>query len=136
MNKIGAYYISVENKLIVIYLSGYIDIDDLIYLQNVMHLNPTFNAYFDVIIDFRDSIPVANEQDIKRYIEFMKMNSQYFRNRKGAYLTSKPNEVVATTLFSILLNDIPIKTMIFSSIEPLRIGTIIKILITNLLIMC
>ena len=117
MNKIGAYIIITEKRLIIIYFSGEIDIDDLIYLQQFMHLDSSYDASFDVIIDFRDCIPIAEYGDINRYIEFMNDNIKYYSKRKGAYLTNKPVDVVATTLFALMPKKIPIETQIFSTVD-------------------
>ena len=116
MNKIGKYKIIVDKQLIIIYFSGNIDVDDLINLQKNLHSNPAFDASFDVIADFRDCLTIVSQDDIARYVQFMKDNISYYQKRKGAYLTCKPNQVVATTLFSIKLSELPIEIKIFSSI--------------------
>ncbi len=117
VNKVGRFKIIPEKRLILIYFIGEISIDELIFLNKCSFKAPGYDASFDVIVDLRDCYPKANIDDLRYYINFINENKSFYKKRKGVYLTSKPEEVVATTLFSKMHKDVPFEIEIFSTVS-------------------
>ncbi len=117
MNKFGAYKIFTTERLIIEYHFGDINIDDFIESRKIISSDQEYNPDFDVIFDFRNANMIVDEKDIKRFVEFFKKYTPIMGKRHSAYLTSKPNQVVITTLFSINIEGAPISPMTFSTFE-------------------
>lgn len=117
MKKEMSYKIIEESRLIIEFFSGDINIDDIIHLQNIISDELNYNPTFDLVFDTREANILVNEKDMIKYLEFVKNHPKIYGKRKAAYLTSKPNEVVVGTLFSKLINDVPIHANVFSTTE-------------------
>lgn len=119
MIKIGKYKILTELNLIIEYYSGEIDIDDIIHMQKVLSEESIYRPTQDIILDFRDATLKIEEEDLKRYLEFVKGFPKVFGKRKAAYLTNTPNDVVITTIFDLVVqqNDVPINIGIYSTFK-------------------
>ncbi len=97
--KYGSYKIIPDKKLVIEYYSGELDYDDLIEFKKAIIKEPEYDFYFQTIVDLRYCFLKTNPQDFVNWIDFINTNFGNERVRKVAYLTSKPNEVVLTTLF-------------------------------------
>ena len=119
MCKIGTYKILPTFKLIIEYYSGNINIDDLIHLKRVISLEQDYNPTFTSLVDFRDAILNVDEKDLIKYLNFVKEYTKVFGHRNTVFLTSTPNDVVKTTLFSLIVEsfNMPISVKIYSTIE-------------------
>ena len=103
--------------MIVEYHSGNINIDEFIQSRKTISQDPDFNPDFDILFDFRDANMLVNQADIKKFSEFFKGYSPIIGNRKSAYITSKPNQVAITTIFSMEIEDISVNPRTFSTVE-------------------
>lgn len=119
MSKFGSYKIITNERLIIEYHSGDISVNEFLESRKIISSVPDYNPYFDLVLDFRDVNMLANEKDIKRFVSFFKGFKQILGKRKSAYLTSKPNQVVITTVFSLDIKDTPVSPMTFSTIDAL-----------------
>ncbi len=119
MSKYGTYIIITRERLIIEYHSGDININDFIESRKIISSDRDYNPDFDTVFDFRDANMIANEKDIKSFMSFFKGFNPIWGKRKSAYLTSKPNHVVITTVFSLEIKDFSISPMTFSTIEAL-----------------
>jgi hypothetical protein len=117
MEKFGSYKILNKERLIVEYHSGDINIDEFINSRKIISSDSEYNADFDLIFDFRDVNMIVSQQDIDKFVVFLKNFNPILGKRKSAYLTSKPHEVVITTLFSMNIKDLSILPHTFSSLE-------------------
>ena len=119
MEKVGAYKIIYDRPLIVEYYYGLITAEDLIYLKNVIRKEPDYNLYFNTVLDLRDCDLQINSEGLATIVDFFESSFEKTGIRKVAYLTSKPNEVVRATLYSILLgrSELNFNPNIFSTIE-------------------
>jgi hypothetical protein len=119
MEKVGAYKIIYDRPLIVEYYNGLITAEDLIYLKNVIKEEPNYNLYFNTILDLRDCDLQINTEGLRTIVDFFISSSEKTGIRKVAYLTSKPNQVVIATLYSILVESsgLNFDPNIFSTIE-------------------
>jgi hypothetical protein len=119
MTKSGTYKIFPEDRLIVEYHAGDINIDDFIESRKVISSAQEYSADYDLVLDFRDVNMIVTSKDIARFVDFFRGFDQIHGTRKSAYLTRKPNEVVVTTLFSMKVKDSGLTPMTFSTIDAL-----------------
>lgn len=119
MGKFGAYKIITERQLVIEYYRGELIIDDLIYLKKAIVKNPSYTKTWNTIFDFRDCNLSIKSTDISKLVEHMKMTYTETNTRKLALLSTKPNEVALSTLYTILLQEsgLNFKTFIVSEIE-------------------
>jgi hypothetical protein len=118
--KVGSYIIVPPKKLILEYYSGEIRMSDLIQFKRIISKDPNYNFYFNTIIDFRDAELLINNDEFVRLLEFFRKKFRVTGMRNVAYLTSTPNAVVITTLFSLLADeyaDLNFNLKTFSTIE-------------------
>ncbi|MFC2089235.1 hypothetical protein ACFLT1_00555 [Bacteroidota bacterium] len=115
MKRKGTYKIIAEKSLIVQFYSGDVFMEDLIYLQKIISNELNYKPTFDIVADFSEANLILTEKDLNDYSEFIKNHPKIQGKRKAAYLTSKPQEVVMTTLFSELIKDTSIQPNIFST---------------------
>lgn len=119
MEKVGAYKIIYDRPLIVEYYSGVITVEDLIHFKNIIKEEPNYDLYFNTILDFRDCDLQIDKKGLAAIVDFLDSSFEKSGNRKVAYLTSKPNEVVSATLYSILVEKSKLSfiTNIFSTLD-------------------
>ena len=114
--KFGSYKILTEERLIVEYHSGEINVDDFILSREIVSSDSAYSPDYDLIFDFRDVDMIVSPQDIVKFVDFFRNFSPILGTRKSAYLTSRPNEVVITTLFSRGIGNLPIVSKTFSTL--------------------
>ena len=117
MEKFGSYKILKKEKLIVEYHFGDINIADFINSRIMISSDSEYNPDFDLIFDFREVNMIVSQQDINKFVVFFKNYIPILGKRKSAYLTSKPNEVVITTLFSMNIKELSVLPNTFSTLE-------------------
>ncbi|WP_372640994.1 hypothetical protein [Ancylomarina sp.] len=115
MNKSGSYVILEKEQIIIEYHSGEINVDDIINSRKVISSNPDYNPNFNIVLDIRDASMNLSPHDVARGVAFIKKFNILLGERKSAFLTSSPNHVVITTLFSRGLGGFPIKPRVFST---------------------
>ena len=119
MGKFGTYKILYDRPLIVEYYNGLISTGDLIHLKNVIKEEPNYNFYSNTILDFRDCDLKIEMEELETIIHFFKSNFEKKEKRTIVYLTSKPNEIVLATLYSVLAEnaELNFNPNVFSSIK-------------------
>lgn len=117
MEKFGSFKILKKERLIIEYHSGDINVEEFIDSRKIISSSSDYNPAFDLIFDFRDVNMIVNQQDIEKFVVFFKKFNPILGDRKSAYLTSKPNEVVITTLFSVKIKNLSIQPHTFSTLE-------------------
>jgi hypothetical protein len=120
MNKIAAYKIISPQKLVVEYYAGEITVEDLMHLKETVSKETNYDFYFDTVLDLRDAILKMNKEDLIRLLEFMKERFKDDKTRYVAYLTSKPNDVVQSLVWSQLVkeqSELDMKPQVFSTID-------------------
>jgi len=116
MNNRIEYIILKEHNLILEHYSGNIYLDDIIRLAEIESADENFNATLNIIVDFRKATLNITEKDVSEYVQYAK-NKNNFEVKKTAILTSTPNHVVVSTLFSIMKDDLPIDVKICSTLS-------------------
>lgn len=121
MEKFGTYKILYDRPLIVEYYNGLITVEDFIHLKNTITKEPNYNFYSNTILDLRDCNIKIEMEELETLINFYRENFEKKEDRTVAYLTSKPNEIVLATLYSVLVenSDLNFNTNVFTTIKPI-----------------
>ncbi len=121
MGKFGTYKILYDRPLIVEYYNGLITVEDFIHLKNTIKEEPNYNFYSNTILDLRDCDIKIEMEELETLINFYRANFEKKEDRTVAYLTSKPNEIVLATLYSVLVenSDLNINTNVYTTIKPI-----------------
>ena len=112
----GAYKIIAKERLIVEYHSEEITVSDFMESRRIISSDKDYSPDYDLVLDFRDVEMIAVKEDIDQFARFFKGFDAIIGKRKSAYLTSIPNHVVVTTLFSSEIRGSSITPMTFSTI--------------------
>ena len=67
-------------------------------------------------MDLRDASLVVSDSEIHDYIDFAAKEKSFVQNKKIAFLTSKPSEVVVGVLFSRKSKILPVILDVFSTL--------------------
>lgn len=118
MKKLACYRILTKGKIILEYFGGTIDWSDIIDLKEKEMSDLYYKSNYNVIADVRDALNDLNdEQEIIKFVNFLKSKKTAIGPRKAAYITSTPNQVVNTELLRQLKGDLPINMKYVSTIE-------------------
>jgi hypothetical protein len=120
MDKIINYSILPELSLIIEYLGGKVDGDDAINLKKIEKKDLKYNPKYNCLVDFRDIEIRMDDEGIKsmsKFIEFFKGEKTVLSLRKSALLTSKPQQVVLSSLLKEFSIELPVYFEIFSTLE-------------------
>ena len=98
---ISKYKISKENNLIIEIHKGTLDIDSFINFKTKLTKDSLFTNSLNYYIDFKNVTFVLSENDVDKYLHFLKNNSDYLGKRKIAIITNTPNQVVYATFFKM-----------------------------------
>ena len=115
----GTYKIIPKERLIVEYHSDEIAVSDFMESRKIISSDKDYSPDYDLVLDFRDVIMIASREDIDQFARFFKGFDPILGKRKSAYLTSIPNHVVVTTLFSSEIRGSSITPKTFSTVGAL-----------------
>ena len=104
-------------KLIIESYVGDVTVMDIIKNKKRITEVEGYKADYNLILDFRDANLQINKTELDRLVVYFKENHIYHKEKRVAYLTDKPNEVVVTTLFASKIKEIPIHPEVFSTVE-------------------
>ena len=113
----NTYQIIKNSNLIVHYLSGDVTASLIIEQMKRISLEQDYSIYYDVITDLRDSNVKTEIQEIGGFVDFVTNDLKIVAKRKVIYLTSKPYEVVLTTLLSDVIKNSEINIYVCSTID-------------------
>lgn len=114
MKENANYRLLAPLKTVIMYFTGDIILDDIICLMKQLAQDHEYSPQFNVIVDFRDCNLNFNNQMLLDYIQFLS-KAKLIARRKIAYLTSKPNEVVLTILYSEMVREHSLEIEVFST---------------------
>lgn len=117
MNKILHYKIIPDLKLTIEYFKGKIYLDDIIDFKNIEIKDKEYNPNHNSVGDFRDAELLLDENQIKEFINYVKINNKNIGVRKSALLTNTPDQVVTTSLYQLNSEGLPMSFKIFSTLE-------------------
>jgi hypothetical protein len=116
MSALKSYYeILLEHNLVIEYHSGILDIKSYINFKKSIFNNPLFKPNLDHFIHFKNVKFETTQQDINDFVGFIKTNSASIGKRKIALITNTPNQVVSTTLYKMMIQNLDQSVEIFST---------------------
>jgi hypothetical protein len=118
IEKLVNYIIIPEIKLIVECYKGCLTDEEVLNHKNTMYGDNKYDPAFNVITDMRElEMQVQDDDDIKNLCKFIDFLKNTPVGRRGALLTSKPNQAVLAQLFKELARNTPIEYEVFSTID-------------------
>ena len=120
MEKVGAYKVLSIPELNVEYYSGEITVDDLKQLKNEISKESGYDFNNNTLLDFRDATLILDIQDLMDLLDWLVKKFKQTKRRYVAYLTSEPNEVAQSILWSNIVEkqkDVDYAPGVFSTIE-------------------
>jgi mevalonate kinase len=118
MNELISNYKILENfNLVIEYHSGIITAQNYIAFKKQFFSDPFFKPNLNHLIHFKNVKFNTTPTDISEFVAFMKENLQSLGNRKVAFVTNTPNQVVSTTIYKLMQNDKSQVAEIFSTNE-------------------
>ena len=113
----SVYKINVQHEVIYYSFIGSIKIKDIKEILIKATSNSNYSKIFDQVFDYRFCELSIDIEEIMPFVSFVKNEIKIDAIRTDIYLTSQPNEVVLTTIFSELIKNFQIKPHIVSTIE-------------------
>ena len=113
----STYRIFRDFNLILEYHSGNLDVDSYIKFEQKLFNDSDFRTGLNHFIHFRNITFINPEENLKKFVDFIKNNTSKLGNRKVAFITSTPSHVVTTTIYNTLLSDPKQDIAVFSTIN-------------------
>lgn len=113
----SSYKIINEHNIIIEYHKGNIDIASYIKFKLKTFNDKDFKTGLNYFIHFKNVTFLTPQEDIKKFVDFIKNNAPKLGKRKVAFITSTPNQVVTTTIYKTMLADIEQQVAVFSTNE-------------------
>ncbi len=119
MGKKLEYKFNHKQKIIIETISGKIKLNELIELEKTKLNDPGHNDSYSIIIDIRGAVFEINAAERETFYKMLEeLTANINMNRKCAFITQRPNEVVNSVLFKLRVNEFaPMNFEIFSSEE-------------------
>jgi len=111
----SSYKIITEHNIIIEYHKGNIDVDSYIKFKEKTFNDEDFKTGLNYLIHFKNVTFFTPQEDIKKFVNFIKNNAPKLGKRKVAFVTSTPNQVVTTTIYKTMLADIKQQVAVFST---------------------
>lgn len=111
------YTILSEYNLVLEFHSGILTAENYIEFKKDLINNEHFKANLNHFIHFKNVKFDTNPKDISEFIDFLKGKSQSLGNRKIAFVTNTPNQVVSTTIYKLMQENLNQQVEIFSTEE-------------------
>jgi len=111
----SSYKIISEHNIIIEFHKGNIDVDSYIKFKEKTFNDEDFKTGLNYLIHFKNVTFFTPQEDIKKFVNFIKNNAPKLGKRKVAFVTSTPNQVVTTTIYKSMLADIKQQVAVFST---------------------
>ena len=111
----STYKIFPEHRLIIEFHKGILEVDTYIEFKKKLAIDTLFEANMNYLIHFKEVTFKTTSEDILRFIDFMKTQEEKIGKRRLAFITNTPNQVVSTTIYKSLQNDLMQEVEIFST---------------------
>ena len=82
-------------------------------MKTLKQVSITFLVVYDLFL--KNVTFFTPQEDIKKFVNFIKNNAPKLGKRKVAFVTSTPNQVVTTTIYKSMLADIKQQVAVFST---------------------
>ncbi|MEX1383726.1 hypothetical protein [Lutibacter sp.] len=113
----SSYKIIVQHNIIIEYHKGNIDVDSYIKFKEKTFNDKDFKTGLNYLIHFKNVNFFTPQEDIKKFVNFIKNNAPKLGKRKVGFVTSTPNQVVTTTIYKTMLADVEQQVAVFSTID-------------------
>ena len=111
----SSYKIISEHNIIIEFHKGNIDVDSYIKFKEKIFNDEDFKTGLNYLIHFKNVTFFTPQEDIKKFVNFIKNNAPKLGKRKVAFVTSTLNQVVTTTIYKSMLADIKQQVAVFST---------------------
>ncbi|REE79740.1 hypothetical protein BX611_2636 [Lutibacter oceani] len=111
----SAYRIIPLHNLIIEFHKGNLDVDSYIRFKQKTFNDKNFKTGLNYFIHFKNITFLAPQEDIEKFVNFIKNNAPKLGKRKVAFVTSTPNQVVKTTIYKTMLADNDQQVAVFST---------------------
>ena len=118
MSKLKSNYtILLNHNLVIEFHSGILTALNYIEFKKKLLNDSLFKADLNHLIDFKNVKFNTNPTDISDFVDFLKSRTQFLGNRKVAFVTNTPNQVVSTTIYKLTQGNLNQEVEIFSTEE-------------------
>jgi len=111
------YTILLNHNLVIELHSGILTALNYIEFKKKLLNDSLFKADLNHLIDFKNVKFNTNPTDISDFVDFLKSRTQFLGNRKVAFVTNTPNQVVSTTIYKLTQGNLNQEVEIFSTEE-------------------
>lgn len=111
------YKIILKQNLVVEYHKGILDVESYVNFKKKLMTDTHFQSSLNHLIYFKDVRFATTKKDVSDFKKFMSDNANTLGNRKVAFLTGTPNQVVITTIYNAIPSNLTQSSEIFSTIE-------------------
>ena len=111
------YKIYKDRNLLIEYYFGKLDLNFLKEFKKRIISDPDYISGINCFINFKNASFNLTTQEISEFVGFIGQNSSKLGKRKLAMITNSPNQVVSTSLYKILQQDLNQSVEIFSTYE-------------------
>lgn len=126
MYKYHNYKILVNEKLILQYFHGTLNLEISKTASSIIYSDKNYDNSFNTIVDFRDTTLNYSEEEIESFIGFLEKQKAVNTKRNTVLLTNTPNQVLFLTMFKLFSKNSIVNYEIFSTLKAgiiwLRIG--------------
>ncbi|UMB60697.1 hypothetical protein MHL31_00445 [Lutibacter sp. A80] len=111
------YKILLNYNLIVEYHEDALDINSYRDFKTKLIEDPLYSKHLNYIINFKNVDFNISSNDIDSYVEHLKQIPKILSEKKLAFITRTPNQIVPATLYKMKQNELNQKVEIFSTYE-------------------
>ena len=113
----SSYKIISEHNIIIEFHKGNIEVDSYIKFKEKTFNDEDFKTGLNYLIHFKNVTFFTPQEDIKKFVNFIKNNAPKLGKRKVALITNTPNQVVSTTIYKTMQANLNQEVEIFSTDE-------------------
>jgi hypothetical protein len=113
------YKILNEQRLLIQYYRGIVNLNISIRSRTIIMKDTCFDPSFHSIVDFRDAFLEFEESDAEKFTGFLKKENDLHKDKKTAYLSRTPDQVVLLSLYSSFTERMKLKNNFFSTLKSL-----------------
>ncbi|MDO9273915.1 MAG: hypothetical protein Q7T92_00010 [Lutibacter sp.] len=117
IDKKFAYKIFLNKNLTVKYYNGILSLSDIIDSISVSGQHPDWKPTMNIIHDIRDVVLDLEEKEIQELLQYVKEDKKLYGERKVAFITNRPNQVVFTFILTNIKNESLVNMNTFSTLN-------------------
>lgn len=113
----SAYRILPNENLVIEYHKGILEAITYIEFKKKLLKDPLFKPNLNHFIHFKNVVFNTPQSELNTFVGYIKNNVKALGERKLAFVTDTPNQVVTTTMYQIMLQNSTLISEIFSTNE-------------------